>query len=157
VKVKALVLVRVAAVPSREGFVLEAVHWDVGTARLLPAFSRAVLAARVRHPPQARSRRGRQPARHLPGHRARPPLPRAGPDASGRARGPWAASRARAGTSWVAALRSDPTGEGGRDEPAHADGEVPAQEGGERTEGFPPSPEATAAVTSLLAPGDRRR
>jgi integrase len=72
----------------REDFVSETVYWDAGTARLLPTYSKAVRAGGVRHPAQARPWQGGQPARHLPGHRARPPLLRAGPDVAGRAHGP---------------------------------------------------------------------
>ncbi len=78
----------------REGFVLETVRWDAGTARLLPR----LLKRRACGPVFVTHRRpgtgqGRQPARRVPGHRAGPAVVRAAPravDEHAAVRGPGA-------------------------------------------------------------------
>ncbi len=77
---------KAAAVAPRKDYLLKAVSWDAGTARLLPR----LLRGRTRGPVFVTHRRlGRgkvvQLARHLPGHRAWPPFLRAGPRTAGRA------------------------------------------------------------------------
>ena len=129
---------------AREDFVLETVYWDAGTARLLPRLLRAAPAGRCSSPTAAPAR-GRSSPRATcartpgwPGCRTARPAPC------------WTSTRpsARAGhglgPARIPAFRPDPPRRG-RAPAADADGQVPAQEAGER----PP-------LLPALAGGDRR-
>ncbi|CAG6393610.1 hypothetical protein SCOCK_210050 [Actinacidiphila cocklensis] len=128
----------------REDYVLETVYWDAGTARLLPRLAAGTHPrAGVRQPPPPGARQGCQPARRLPGHRVRPPLLRPGPRPPRRAhRRTWTWNGL--GSARVPPLPPDPPRRAGR-VVADADGEVEAQEAGERP-----------ALLQAVPRGDRR-